>query len=81
LSAHHALHARYPASLDDLCPDYFEKLPLDPFTDKGMIYRLEGEGYVLYSVGTNEKDDNGTAKEAQGRQEPDIVFRSKVSKP
>ena len=83
LHAFHASHARYPASLDQLCPVYFEKLPLDPFTDKGMVYRLEGEDYVLYSVGRDEKDDDGAVKDPQAPwdQPPDIVFRSNASNP
>jgi hypothetical protein len=33
---------------------------LDPFTGKPLIYRTTPVGFILYSVGENLKDDNGT---------------------
>ena len=48
----------FPKSLSELAPVYIETVPLDPFTGKPFIYRLLPEGgFVLYSVGLNEKDD------------------------
>ena len=31
----------------------------DPFNGKQLIYRVEGKGYILYSVGQNGTDDGG----------------------
>ena len=49
----------YPKTLDVLKPKYLARIPLDRFTDKPLVYRIEGDGYVLYSVGANGKDDGG----------------------
>ena len=35
---------------------------LDPFADQPLHYRPEGEGFVLYSVGEDGKDNGGTPK-------------------
>ena len=32
------------------------QLPLDGFSDAPLIYRREGTGYLLYSVGPNGRD-------------------------
>ena len=34
-------------------------MPGDVFTGKPLVYRLDGAGYVFYSVGMNGKDDGG----------------------
>jgi len=34
-------------------------VPIDPFTGKPLVYRREGEGFIVYSLGTNQKDDGG----------------------
>jgi hypothetical protein len=35
---------------------------LDPFTDQPLHYRLQGEGFVVYSVSEDGKDNEGTPK-------------------
>jgi hypothetical protein len=63
----------WPPSLDQLVADYLPQLPLDPYTGKPLLYRVEGNGYVLYSVGKNGMDD--------GRNEQhglDVVIRVQV---
>jgi hypothetical protein len=50
---------RYPDSLEALVPGILKEVPIDPFTGKALVYRREGEGFVVYSLGTNEKDDGG----------------------
>jgi hypothetical protein len=65
LAAYRADHDKYPAQLSDLTPDYLAEVPLDPFTAKPLIYRLQPKGYVLYSVGVNGKDDGGLSYEDQ----------------
>jgi hypothetical protein len=52
-------HGYYPDKLFSLSPEIIPELSLDPFTGKDYIYRKEGRGFILYSVGLNEKDDNG----------------------
>ena len=59
LAAYHAEHGSYPAKLTDLAPKYVAEAPQDIFNDAELHYRPEGEGYLLYSVGVNGKDDGG----------------------
>jgi hypothetical protein len=60
LAAFHADHGNYPDKLDSLVPDYLKTIPKDIFTENSpLIYRREGAGYRLYSVGQNGKDDGG----------------------
>ncbi len=50
---------RYPDSLEALVPDLLTEIPIDPFTGKPLVYRREGEGFIVYSLGSNERDDGG----------------------
>ncbi|MEM7388185.1 MAG: hypothetical protein AAF514_24895 [Verrucomicrobiota bacterium] len=49
----------YPNALIHLAPEFLETLPMDPITDKPMVYRLEGDRFLLYSLGLNRVDDGG----------------------
>jgi hypothetical protein len=49
----------YPESLEALVPGILAEVPIDPFTGKPFVYRREGEGFIVYSLGSNEKDDGG----------------------
>ncbi|MGQ9649354.1 MAG: hypothetical protein ACUVXJ_04525 [Phycisphaerae bacterium] len=58
-------HGRFPESLDELVPRYLEAVPMDPFTSQPLRYRLDTEeGYRLYSVGEDGKDDGGVERDA-----------------
>jgi len=49
----------YPENLDALVPELMDTVPIDPFTGKPHIFRLQDGGVLIYSVGSNEKDDEG----------------------
>lgn len=49
----------YPDELDSLAPDFLSRVPLDPFTGKPLIYKKTEEGILIYSLGSNKKDDKG----------------------
>ena len=38
-------------------------LPSDPFSGKPLRYRASAQGFVLYNVGENGKDDGGSDEE------------------
>jgi hypothetical protein len=59
LAAYRAEKGSYPAKLADLTPKYVATVPKDPFNDQDLHYTQQGEGYLLYSVGVNGKDDGG----------------------
>lgn len=57
LAAYRAHHGRYPEKLTDLA--YLGDVPDDLFSGKPLVYRPSSDGYVLYSVGANARDDGG----------------------
>lgn len=61
LSAYHARAGCYPESPSLLVPAYLSGIPADTFTGEPLHYRLEGNGYVLYSVGRDMRDDGGNS--------------------
>jgi hypothetical protein len=61
LERHHAAHGSYPDQLAALVPAFVEKLPHDLFDGQPLRYRRTADGYQLYSIGWNGKDDGGIA--------------------
>ena len=59
LAAYRSDHGGYPEALDQLLPKYSREIPDDLFSGKALIYRPSQDGYLLYSVGFNGKDDSG----------------------
>jgi hypothetical protein len=68
LAAYQRDHNRYAAKLEELAPNCLEKVPDDLFSGKPLIYRPEGKGYLLYSVGVNgiDEDRRGPDDEPRG---------------
>ncbi|MEW5900211.1 MAG: hypothetical protein AB1715_01975 [Acidobacteriota bacterium] len=52
-------HGRFPEKISDLVPGLLDKEPLDPFTGEPYFYRLKDNGFIIYSAGSNKKDDGG----------------------
>ena len=50
-------HGQMPGSLDDICPGFIDSIPMDPFTGRKLLYHHDQETYVVYSVGSNRRDD------------------------
>jgi hypothetical protein len=59
LAAYRADKGSYPAELKDLVPRYAAAIPKDACGDCELHYRREGDGFLLYSVGNNGRDDGG----------------------
>ena len=58
----------YPAALRDLAPQFIRLLPSDPVNGQPFKYRLTAPGrFLLYSIGWDEKDDNGAPLDAEGK--------------
>ncbi len=49
----------FPAQLQDLVPEFLASVPIDPFVNRPLVYRREGDGFVLYGVGIDGVDDGG----------------------
>jgi hypothetical protein len=56
-------HGTYPVKVAELVPQYLAKVPHDIIDGQPLRYRLEGtDGFVIYSIGWNRKDDGGRAE-------------------
>ncbi len=53
------MHGDFPEDLDELSPELLEDIPADPFTGDRLIYKKQDSGIIVYSVGSNLKDDGG----------------------
>lgn len=76
------LHRRrmgsFPDSLNDLTLTHLREVLMDPFSGRPFLYERVSSGYVLYSVGSDAKDDGGMPVR-RGRQQPgDIVWSVNV---
>ena len=71
-------HGTYPEKLETVKPEFLQQIPNDIVNGKPLVYRLTGDGqYLLYSLGWDLKDDNGTAAKLawQSDQAGDWVWR------
>jgi hypothetical protein len=59
----HAHNGSLPASLDGLVPTYLEAVPQDPFDGQPLRFKPLSRGYVVYSIGSDEKDDGGKERD------------------
>ena len=59
LAAYRADHGSYPAKLADLSQSTSRPCRRTSSTTPNCTTGREGDGYLLYSVGTNGKDDGG----------------------
>ncbi len=53
------VHGRYPNTLKVLVLSILKELEPDPFTGKPLIYKRKGNGFQLYSVGPDGRDNGG----------------------
>ena len=61
LAVYRTEHGDYPAALDDLTrTGVLSKLPDDPFTTAPFRYERRDNGYLLYSLYENRRDDGGS---------------------
>ncbi|PAW85861.1 MAG: hypothetical protein B9S33_09205 [Pedosphaera sp. Tous-C6FEB] len=88
LERHWLRHRAYPERLDALVPEFLDLLPHDLFDGQPMRYRREGEqGFVLWSIGFDGKDDHagplhfaGNQGGSVGEERGDLVWRYPQSK-
>jgi len=76
LAAYRQRFDEYPQTLDQLRRALTWPVPQDPLSGKDLVYRRDGPGYLLYSVGPNLSDDAGTpVRSGSLRDDGDIVWR------
>lgn len=60
LECYRLKHGEYPETLNELMPQFIEKLPHDIIGGQPLKYRRTTDGqFTLYSIGWNETDDGG----------------------
>jgi hypothetical protein len=80
LAGYQRENGKYPDRLELLAPKYLAQAPKDSFTGNALIYRPAGNGYLLYSVGLNGKDDGGRGPDDQPPGD-DLVVRMPMPVP
>ncbi len=53
------MYGDFPGELAELSPEILEKVPVDSFTGDPFIYKKQDSGFIVYSIGSNLKDDEG----------------------
>ena len=52
---------RFPKDLQELLSaKYLSQLPMDPYSNKTLVYRQTEKNFMLYSLGQDFDDDGGT---------------------
>ncbi len=74
LRAFHGKVGRWPEHLDELAPEILTSIPKDPFGGEPFVYRPQGDGYLLYSVGVDGKDDGGRQTNSSNSSAPSDLF-------
>lgn len=73
---YHRRHGRPPDSLEEIVPAHLDSIPPDPFTGGDLLYKIDSEAYVVYSVGVNRVDDGGqVTTSTDGRVAIDLGLR------
>ncbi len=72
-------NGNYPETLNKLVESgYLKELPMDPWSDKPLVYRRTEDNFILYSVGLNFTDDGGNVywdeKGNRREDEGDIIY-------
>ena len=65
----------YPQSLEALVPSTLKSVPIDPFSpiSAPLRYMRTPQGFVVYSIGPDMKDDSGKSSQYAGSMGGDIV--------
>ena len=76
VECYHEKQGRWPESLEVIAPELGGALPVDPFSGEAYIYRIDEDGFRLYSVSADGEDDGGVHG-AGG----DLVWRPQAGPP
>ncbi|MCP4251028.1 MAG: hypothetical protein GY778_28660 [bacterium] len=70
-------HGQWPATLNQLVPNYVEYLPIDPFDEQPLRYQRATHGVTIYSVSDDLQDHGGALERltVPRREAPDVGFR------
>lgn len=69
-----AVTGALPKGIEELTPSFLKCVPVDPFDGKPLRYRAAGDGFVVYSVNRDGRDDAGR-EDKRAWYRGDIAFR------
>lgn len=70
-----ANEGQLPETLDELiAKGYLKHLPMDPYSDKSLVYEPTDDSFTLYSIGADFDDDGGKHDDKWGADDGDYVF-------
>ena len=75
LAAYRADTGKFPETLDALVPKYLPTVPPDAFDSQPLKYSRTADGFLLYSVGDNGKDEGGKTDRSAKPEVDDIAIR------
>jgi hypothetical protein len=61
LERYHFAHGEFPETLASLAPQFLPAIPRDLVGGEPLKYRRTDGKFILYSIGWNERDDNGAS--------------------
>ncbi|MDB6125004.1 MAG: hypothetical protein JWQ71_3997 [Pedosphaera sp.] len=80
LERYQLAHGAYPKTLEPLVPQFLSKLPHEITNGEPLKYRRSEDGrFVLYSIGSDGKDDGGAYPSKEGVDFQDNKFGSEVT--
>ncbi len=56
-------NGQYPDDLGALVPKFLKAVPIDPLNETPLVYKTTDDGFLLYSIGTDQEDDEGRTQE------------------
>jgi hypothetical protein len=62
-----------PENLDGLIPTFISELPKDPFDGQPLRYQRRPTGFIVYSIGSDLRDDGGNRKRSHMGRIADLV--------
>ncbi|HYV26222.1 MAG TPA: hypothetical protein VFA77_01720 [Candidatus Eisenbacteria bacterium] len=63
-----------PKDLAELTPALLSSVPTDPIDGKPLRFKPRGEGFVIYSIGSDAKDDGGAEFNPRASSGTDVTF-------
>ncbi|HMP04432.1 MAG TPA: hypothetical protein PKD86_07770 [Gemmatales bacterium] len=67
---------RWPTRIEQLVPDFLPTVPRDPFRDGPITIKPTADGWIIYSVGLDGEDNEGTRSNVDvGKAGTDIAVR------
>jgi hypothetical protein len=65
---------RWPQNLEELTPKWLKAVPIDPFSGAPLQMVRKGSSLIIYSIGSDQKDDGGSLERINGVQAVDVGF-------